>query len=78
MPLRSGVGCHSASCAPSHPEFCSTRRLIGAKVSYGVLREPENDRRRNELSVHCVSNSAGKSTDIWPLGLNLDQRHESS
>jgi len=31
-------------------------------------------RQRNELSVHCALNNAEKSTDILPLGLNLDRR----
>jgi hypothetical protein len=43
-----------------------------------VLREFENDRRRNELAIHCALNRVDKSTDIEPLGLNLARRRESA
>jgi excisionase family DNA binding protein len=36
--------------------------------------EPENDRRRNKLSVHCAVNGVDESTDNQPLGLNLGSR----
>jgi hypothetical protein len=41
------------------------------------LRGFENDRRRNELSVHCALNSVDESIDNQRLGLNLG-RYDSA
>jgi hypothetical protein len=60
------------NCSPECPLFAiyhANHRQ--QKCELWSLREFENNRRRNELSVHCALNSVDESMDIQRLGLNL-------
>jgi hypothetical protein len=54
------------------------KRIISAKCELSRPRKFENDRRRNELAIHCALNRIEESKNIQRLGLDLDRRHESA